>query len=210
AKAVILATGVAYRQLPAPGCTEMTGAGVYYGAALTEAEGCKDQDIYIVGGANSAGQSAVYLSRVAKSVTMLVRAPSLEASMSYYLIQQIAGIPNITVRVCTEVAEARGDGHLEQLTLRDLAKGTTEIVDASQLFIFIGAAPRTGWLDGVLDRDQHGFVLAGPDIAPEETRWPLDRPPYHLENSVPRVVLARDVRAAAAQPSASAARGGAL
>ena len=109
AKAVILATGVAYRQLTAPGCTEMTGAGVYYGAALTEAEGCKDQDVYVVGGANSAGQSAVYLSKFARSVTMLVRAPSLEASMSYYLIQQIAGIPNITVRTCTEVTEvARG------------------------------------------------------------------------------------------------------
>ena len=169
----------------------MTGAGVYYGAALTEAEGCKDQDVYIVGGANSAGQSAVYLSRFARSVTMLVRAPSLEASMSYYLIQQIAGIPNITVRACTEVAEAHGDDHLEQLTLRDLAKGSTEIVDASQLFIFIGAAPRTGWLDGVLARDRHGFVLAGPDIAQEEAGWPLDRPPYHLETSVARRVRGR-------------------
>ncbi len=114
AKAVILATGVAYRQLTAPGCTEMTGAGVYYGAALTEAEGCKDQDVYVVGGANSAGQSAVYLSKFARSVTMLVRAPGLEASMSYYLIQQIAGIPNITVRTCTEVMEVHGDGHLER------------------------------------------------------------------------------------------------
>src|ERR1700747_1506294 len=99
---------------------------------------------------------------------MLVRARSLEQSMSYYLVQQIAGIPNITVRVCTEVAEAHGNGHLEQLTLRDLAKGSTEIVDASQLFIFIGAAPRTGWLDGVLERDQHGFVLAGPGPPPAE------------------------------------------
>ena len=153
AKAVILATGVSYRQLDAPGCTEMTGAGVYYGAALTEAEGCKDQDVYVVGGANSAGQAAVYLAKFARSVTMLVRAPSLEASMSYYLIQQIAGIPNITVRTCTEVTEVHGDGHLERLTLRDMAAGTTEIVDAGQLFIFIGAAPGTGWLDGVLARD---------------------------------------------------------
>jgi thioredoxin reductase (NADPH) len=210
AKAVILATGVAYRQLPAPGCTEMTGAGVYYGAALTEAEGCKDQDIYIVGGANSAGQSAVYLSRFARSVTMLVRAPSLEQSMSYYLIQQIADIPNITVRVCTEVAEAHGDGHLEQLTLRNLAKGTTEIVDASQLFIFIGAAPRTGWLDGVLARDQHGFVLAGPDFPQEESGWPLDRQPYHLESSVPGVFVAGDVRSESAKRVASAVGEGAM
>jgi thioredoxin reductase (NADPH) len=210
AKAVVLATGVSYRQLSAPGCTEMTGAGVYYGAALTEAEGCKDQDVYVVGGANSAGQSAVYLSRFARSVTMLVRASSLEASMSYYLIQQIAGIPNINVRTCTEVVEARGDGHLEQLTLRDLAKGTTEIVDAGQLFIFIGAAPGTGWLDDVLARDQHGFVLAGPDLAQEETGWPLDRPPYHLETSVPGVFVAGDVRSESAKRVASAVGEGAM
>ena len=210
AKAVILATGVAYRQLPAPGCTEMTGAGVYYGAALTEAEGCKDRDVYVVGGANSAGQSAVYLSKFAKSVTMLVRAPSLEASMSYYLIQQIAGIPNISVRTCTEVTEVHGAGHLESLTLRDMAAGTTEIVDAGQLFIFIGAAPGTGWLDGVVARDDHGFVLAGPDFTPDEAGWPLDRPPYHLETSVPGVFVAGDVRAESAKRVASAVGEGAM
>ncbi|HTR90917.1 MAG TPA: FAD-dependent oxidoreductase [Trebonia sp.] len=210
AKAVILATGVAYRQLPAPGCTEMTGAGVYYGAALTEAEGCKDRDVYVVGGANSAGQSAVYLSKFAKSVTMLVRAPSLEASMSYYLIQQIASIPNISVRACTEVTEVHGDGHLESLTLRDMAAGTTEIVDAGQLFIFIGAAPGTGWLDGVVARDDHGFVLAGPDFSLDETGWPLDRPPYHLETSVPGVFVAGDVRAESAKRVASAVGEGAM
>jgi thioredoxin reductase (NADPH) len=210
AKAVILATGVSYRQLSAPGCMEMTGAGVYYGAALTEAEGCKDQDVYVVGGANSAGQAAVYLARFARSVTMLVRAPSLEASMSYYLIQQIAGIPEISVRVCTEVAEAEGDGHLQRLTLRDLAKGTTEIVDAGQLFIFIGAAPLTGWLDGVVARDQRGFVLAGPDIDQEEHGWALDRPPYHLETSVPGVFVAGDVRAESAKRVASAVGEGAM
>ena len=209
-KSVVLATGVAYRQLPARGCMEMTGAGVYYGAALTEAEGCKDQDVYVVGGANSAGQAAVYLARFARSVTMLVRSSSLESSMSYYLIQQIAGIPNITVRTCTEVAEAEGDGHLERLTLRDLAKGTTEIVDASQLFIFIGAAPGTGWLDGVLARDKHGFVLAGPDFAQDETGWPLDRPPYHLETSAPGVFVAGDVRSDSAKRVASAVGEGAM
>jgi thioredoxin reductase (NADPH) len=210
AKAVVLAMGVSYRQLQAPGCTEMTGAGVYYGAALTEAEGCKDQDVYVVGGANSAGQAAVYLARFARSVTMLVRARSLEQSMSYYLIQQIAGIPNITVRTCTEVAEAYGNGHLERLTLRDLAKGTTEIVDAGQLFIFIGAAPGTSWLDDVLARDSHGFVLAGPDFAQEETGWPLDRPPYHLETSVPGVFVAGDVRSDSAKRVASAVGEGAM
>ena len=210
AKSVILAMGVSYRQLSAPGCTEMTGAGVFYGAALTEAEGCQDQDVYVVGGANSAGQAAVYLARFAKSVTMLVRSQSLESSMSYYLIQQIAGIPNITVRTCTEVAEVEGDGHLQRLTLRDLATGTTEIVDAGQLFIFIGAAPRTGWLDGVVARDGHGFVLAGPDLAPDEASWSLDRQPYHLETSVPGVFAAGDVRSESAKRVASAVGEGAM
>jgi thioredoxin reductase (NADPH) len=209
-KAVILAMGVSYRSLEAPGCLEMTGAGVYYGAALTEAEGCKDQDVYVVGGANSAGQAAVYLSRFAKSVTMLVRARSLDESMSYYLIQQIAGIPNINVRTCTAVDEVHGDGHLQRLTLRDIAAGTTEIVDAGQLFIFIGAAPRTTWLDGVVERDGHGFVLAGPDFSQQDTGWPLDRAPYHLETSVPGVFVAGDVRAESAKRVASAVGEGAM
>ena len=212
AKAIILATGVAYRQLNAPGCAEMTGAGIYYGAALTEAEACKDDDVFIVGGANSAGQAAVYLARFARSVTMLVRGGSLELSMSYYLIQQIAGIENISVRTCTEVIEALGDGHLEQLTLRDLNTGATESVDAGQLFIFIGAAPRTGWLDGVVARDGHGFIVSGPDLNQAEHRpgWPLDRSPYHLETSVPGVFAAGDVRSDSAKRVASAVGEGAM
>jgi thioredoxin reductase (NADPH) len=211
AKAVILATGVSYRQLNAPGCMQMTGAGVYYGAALAEAEGCKDQDVYVVGGANSAGQAAVYLAKFARSVTMLVRAASLEASMSYYLIQQIADIPNITVRTCTEVTGVDGEGHVERLTLHDMAAKTTEIVDAGQLFIFIGAAPGTGWLDGVLARDSRGFVLAGPDLEEqEEYGWQLDRAPYHLETSVPGVFVAGDVRAESAKRVASAVGEGAM
>jgi thioredoxin reductase (NADPH) len=211
ANAVILATGVAYRQLQTPGCAEMTGAGVFYGAALSEAEGCRDQDVYVVGGANSAGQAAVYLSRFAKSVTMLVRAPSLEQSMSYYLIEQIRGIDRITVRTCCEVAEARGDGHLEQLTLRNLNTGDTETVDAQQLFIFIGAAPGTSWLDGVVARDERGFVLAGPDLSEDDlSEWPLDRPPYHLETSVPGVFATGDVRAESAKRVASAVGEGAM
>jgi len=211
AKAIILATGVSYRQLNAPGCDRMQNAGVFYGAALTEAEACKDQDVYVVGGANSAGQAAVYLARYARSVTMLVRAPSLENSMSYYLIEQIRGIGQIKVRTCTEVAEAVGDGHLEQLTLRDLNTGQTETVDAGQLFIFIGAAPGTGWLDGVVARDDHGFVLAGPDLTEDDlAEWALERPPYHLETSVPGVFATGDVRSQSAKRVASAVGEGAM
>jgi thioredoxin reductase (NADPH) len=191
----------------------MTGRGVYYGSALTEASACIDQDVYIVGGANSAGQSAVYLSRHAKSVTLLVRGPSLERSMSYYLIQQIAEIPNITVRTCTEVTGAAGDGHLEQLTLRNTADRSTETVDAQLLFVFIGAAPLTQWLDGVVVRDDHGFVVAGPDLSvggQKPAGWQLDRAPYHLETSIPGVFVAGDARAESAKRVASAVGEGAM
>jgi thioredoxin reductase (NADPH) len=213
AHAVILATGVSYRQLIAPGLGEMTGRGVYYGSALTEAANCKDQDIYIVGGANSAGQAAVYLARHAKSVTILVRGPSLERSMSYYLIQQIEGIPQISVRTCTEVIEAGGDGHLESITLRDTATGATETVGSEWIFLFIGAAPLTDWLDGVVVRDERGFVVAGPDLSVEGDRprgWELDRAPYHLETSVPGVFVAGDARAESAKRVASAVGEGAM
>jgi len=213
AHAVILATGVSYRQLAAPGLGDMTGRGVYYGSALTEAVNCKDQDIYIVGGANSAGQAAVYLARHAKSVTILVRGPSLERSMSYYLIQQIAGIPGISVRTCTEVIEAHGNSHLESITLRNTATGETETADAQWLFLFIGAAPLTDWLDGVVVRDDKGFVVAGPDLSVEGDRprgWELDRAPYHLETSVPGVFVAGDARAESAKRVASAVGEGAM
>jgi thioredoxin reductase (NADPH) len=213
AHAVILATGVTYRQLTAPGLAELTGAGIFYGSALTEATPCSGHDVYIVGGANSAGQAAVYLSRGAKSVTILVRGPSLQQSMSYYLIQQIGEIPGISVRTCTEVTEAHGDGHLEQLTLRDRNTGATEMVDAQWLFVFIGAAPLTDWLDGVVQRDERGFVLAGPDLVTTGQRpagWPLDRAPYHLETSVPGVFVAGDVHAESAKRVASAVGEGAM
>ncbi len=213
AHAVILATGVAYRQLAAPGCNDLTGTGVFYGSALTEATGCTGHDVYIVGGANSAGQAAVYLSRTARSVTILVRGPSLRKSMSHYLVEQIEKIPSITVRTCTEIAEAHGDGHLERLTLRDRNTGGTEVVDAQWLFVFIGAAPLTGWLDGVVHRDERGFVLTGPDLAAGSERvagWSLDRAPYHLETSVPGIFVAGDVRAESAKRVASAVGEGAM
>jgi thioredoxin reductase (NADPH) len=213
AQSVLLTTGVAYRMLDVPGVAELTGRGVYYGSALTEAAGCEDQDVYIVGGANSAGQAAVYLSRRAKSVTLLVRGPSLEASMSHYLIQQIAAIPTIRVRTGTEVSAVHGSDHLEGLVLRDRDGGATELVDAQRMFVFIGAAPRTDWLDGTVRRDRHGFVLTGPDLDDGDgapAGWEPDRPPYHLETSVPGVFAAGDVRSESAKRVASAVGEGAM
>jgi len=212
AHTVILATGVSYRQLAAQGCEELTGRGVFYGSALTEAANCAGRDVYIVGGANSAGQAAVYLAREARSVTLVVRGKSLEDSMSYYLTQQIAAIANITVRTCTEVVSARGTDHLEELTLRDNVTGATEIVPTKMLFVFIGAVPHTEWLDGVVTRDPKGFVLAGPDLTVEgqPQGWTLDRPPYHLETNVPGVFVAGDARAESAKRVASAVGEGAM
>ena len=213
AHTVILATGVSYRRLGAPGMDDMTGRGVYYGSALTEAAACSGQDIFIVGGANSAGQAAVYLARGAKSVTILVRGSSLEQSMSYYLIQQIQDIPNISVRTCTEVIGAEGSDHLERLTLRDTSTGATESVSAQWLFLFIGAAPLTDWLGGVVERDPRGFVVSGPDLSVEgqpPRGWSLDRAPYHLETSVPGVFVAGDARAESAKRVASAVGEGAM
>ena len=213
AHTVILATGVSYRQLGAPGLDEMTGRGVYYGSTLTEAAACTGQDVYIVGGANSAGQAAVYLAQHAKTVTILCRGSSLERSMSYYLIEQIRATGNISARICTEVIAGEGDDHLESLTLRDTSTGATETVNAQWLFLFIGAAPLTDWLDGVVVRDARGFVLAGPDLASCGRRppgWDLDRLPYHLETSVPGVFVAGDARAESAKRVASAVGEGAM
>lgn len=213
AHAVILATGVSYRQLDAPGLDDLTGCGVFYGSALTEAAACQGHDVYIVGGANSAGQAAMYLARGAKSVTILVRGSSLAASMSHYLIEQIENAPNITVRPGTVVESAHGGDHLEQLTLRDVESGHTELVDAQWLFVFIGAAPLTGWLDGTVLRDGRGFIMAGPDMTPDgqpPRGWELDRPPYHLETNVPGVFVAGDARAESAKRVASAVGEGAM
>ena len=163
----------------------------------------------MIGGANSAGQAAMYLSREAEIGDHLVRAPSLEASMSYYLIQQIEQNPRITVRTCTEVQCAIGEDHLEKLTLIDNRTGNTEDVGCGRMFIFIGAAPRTEWLDGVLARDDHGFILTGPDLR-NVCGWTLDRPPHHLETSVPGVFAAGDVRSASAKRVAAAVGEGSM
>jgi thioredoxin reductase (NADPH) len=213
AHTVILATGVSYRRLDVPGLDDLTGRGVYYGSALTTASACAGQDVYVVGGANSAGQAALYLSRYARSVTLLVRGPSLEKSMSYYLIKRITDDPVISVRTCTEIIGAAGEDHLERLTLRDTARGSTQTVDAQWLYLFIGAEPLTDWLAGVVVRDAGGFVVAGPDLSPRGERppgWALDRMPYHLETTVPGVFVAGDARAESAKRVASAVGEGAM
>ncbi len=213
AHSVILATGVYYRELDCGGAKELTGRGVYYGSASTEAENCVDRDVYIVGGANSAGQAAVYFAKRAKSVTLVVRGEGLEASMSHYLIEQINAIENITVRSCTVVEEAHGEDHLESLTLRHTPTGQQERVEASHCFVFIGALPHTDWLDGTVQRDSRGFILTGPDLVVDRQRpagWQLDRDPWLLESSVPGVFVAGDVRSDSVKRVASAVGEGAM
>ncbi|WP_285568768.1 FAD-dependent oxidoreductase [Actinoallomurus iriomotensis] len=213
AHAVVLASGVAYRSLEATGCGDLTGRGVYYGSASTEAQACSGEDVYIVGGANSAGQAAVFFSRHARSVTLVVRGASLEQSMSHYLIEQLRAIENVHVRVGTSVVEAHGDDHLESITLCERENGKTETVPCGHLFVFIGAAPYTDWLGESILRDQHGFVRTGPDLLAEGRRpqgWPLDRDPLYLESSVPGVFVAGDVRSQSVKRVASAVGEGAM
>jgi thioredoxin reductase (NADPH) len=206
AHCVLVASGVSYRQLDAPGFSELTGAGVYYGAAMTEARSCADQHVVIIGGANSAGQAAVYFSDYARRVTMLVRGPSLERSMSHYLVEHIANLPKIVVRTGTQAVAAAGDGRLRTLRVRD-EHGESKI-DADACFVFIGASPHTDWLAGVVARDERGFILAGPDA--QTAGWPLSRDPYPLETTVPGVFVAGDVRARSIKRVASAVGEGSM
>jgi thioredoxin reductase (NADPH) len=213
AHSVLIATGVNYRHHPAPGVDDFTGRGVYYGSAMTEAADCAEREVYIVGGANSAGQAAVFLSRHACTVHILVRGSSLDQSMSHYLIQQIEAVPNIKVHTNTEVVAADGSDHLERIVLRNNATGAEDKVDAERLFLFIGAAPETDWLDGLVVRDESGYVLAGPDLMVDGSRppgWELPRPPHHLETSIPGVFVAGDVRSESAKRVASAVGEGAM
>ncbi|MBD2606272.1 FAD-dependent oxidoreductase [Scytonema hofmannii FACHB-248] len=195
--ALILALGVAWRRLNVPGLEKLTGAGVYYGAAQTEAMSCQGEEVYIIGGANSAGQAAMYFSKYADHVTMLVRGDSLTKSMSQYLIDQIAETPNITVQTHSSVIEAKGETSLEALTIVNALTGETQTVPATSLFIFIGAQPRTDWLDGVVEKGDRGFILTGPDLQLNGRRpkgWTLERDPYLLETNIPGVFAVGDVR----------------
>jgi thioredoxin reductase (NADPH) len=206
---VLVATGVAYRRLDAPGIAALEGRGIYYGASIVEAEACSNQTVAVVGGANSAGQAAVYLSRKAARVLLLVRGASLTASMSHYLIEQIAAIDNIEVRTGTQVASASGDDRLARLTLA--GPDGEEEVDAGALFVFIGAAPYTDWVGDLVGRDAKGFVLAGPDAtASQDHRWPLERDPFLLETTLPGVFVAGDVRHRSIKRVASAVGEGSM
>ena len=206
ANCVLVASGVTYRQLTAPGFETFRGKGIYYGAAITEARSCADQHVVVIGGANSAGQAAVHFSGFAERVTMLVRGDSLERSMSHYLVEQIERIPNIVVRTGAQVTAAAGNSHLQALQIRDADGEREEQVDAA--FVFIGAAPRTDWLEGVVARDERGFILAGADA--KAAGWPLKRDPYVLETTVPGVFVAGDVRARSIKRVASAVGEGSM
>jgi thioredoxin reductase (NADPH) len=195
--ALVLALGVQWRKLGVPGEDRLQGAGVYYGAAATEALSCRDEDVYLIGGANSAGQAAMFFAKFARRVIMLVRGPSLAATMSQYLITQIEGVDNIHVEFGSRVVEVHGTDHLDAITIACDQSGETRRVPASALFIFIGAQPRTEWLNGIVDRDERGFLLTGRDLFRDgkpPKGWSVDRDPGLLETSVPGVFAVGDVR----------------
>ena len=203
ARAAVLATGATYRRLGLPALEALNGAGVFYGGSASEAPGAADRDVYVVGGANSAGQAALHLARYAKRVTMVVRASSLRAGMSEYLVQHVEAAPNVEVRLGTEIAGGGGEGRLEHLVLRDRSTRQEETVSADALFVMIGAQPHTGWLPPAVRRDAQGFVLTGADLGADDV-WSLERRPFPLETSVPRVLAVGDVRHGSVKRVASA------
>lgn len=212
-RAIVITTGVDYKKLETKGVEDFTGAGVYYGAAITEASACKGKSVYIVGGGNSAGQSAVYLSKFAEKVYIIVRKDSLSYTMSAYLIQQINDLPNITVLTNTEIKEAEGDKHLESLTIENVVTGETTTTDAAALYIFIGARPYTDWVGSEIQRDAKGFIETGHELKLYNNfsqRWKLKRDPFLLETSTPGIFAAGDVRSGAMNRIASAVGEGSM
>jgi thioredoxin reductase (NADPH) len=203
ADAVLLATGATYRRLGVPELEVLNGAGVFYGGSTSEAHAMADRDVYVLGGANSAGQAALHLARYARQVTLVVRAKSLDAGMSHYLVRQVEATPRLRVRLGTEIVGGGGDGWLERLVLRDRASGREEKVDADGLFLMIGAHPHTDWLPEDIERDPGGFVLTGSDLG-DDSCWPGERDPFLLETSLPRVFAAGDVRHGSVKRVASA------
>ncbi|CAN5295894.1 FAD-dependent oxidoreductase [soil metagenome] len=211
--ALIITTGVSYRKLDAPGVERLTGRGIYYGASQTEALSCKGEDVYIVGGANSAGQAAMFFSGQARKVFILYRGDDLRKSMSDYLVRQIEARDDIEVLLDTNVVAVEGEDHLERVTTKNTRTGETETAPAHSLFIFIGAVPTTDWLDGVVERDERGFLLSGPDLMQEGKRpdgWRPDRDPFLLETSVPGIFVAGDVRHGSVKRCASAVGEGSI
>jgi thioredoxin reductase (NADPH) len=212
-QSLIIATGVSYRQLEIPGLNHLTGAGVYYGSAMSEEMYCRDQDVCIVGAGNSAGQAAMYLSRFARCVRLLVRGDSLAKSMSQYLIDEIARTPNIVVQLQTRVIEAHGDHHLESLTIVNDQTGQTATMPTVALFIFIGAMPLTTCVADLIECDDRGYILSGADLTLNGRRprnWPLERKPYLLETNVPGIFVAGDVRHGSIKRVASAVGEGSI
>jgi len=209
ARAILLASGVSYRRLGISALEELNGAGVFYGGPTSEAPAMAGRHVYILGGANSAGQAALYLARYAAHVTVVVRADSLREGMSHYLIREIEGTKNISVRFRTEIVGGGGNARLDHLVLTEERSGSTETVEAGGLFLMIGAHPRTEWLPAEVDRDQQGFILTGTDL-PRHSSWPLNRRPLLLETSMPAVFAAGDVRYGSGKRVASAVGEGAV
>ena len=206
-QAVIVTTGVSYRQLDVPGATELAGAGVYYGAATTEAQLYRDAEVAVVGSGNSAGQAVVHLARFARAVHLVIRGDDVSSGMSAYLVEQIRELENVEIHTSTEAAAVRGESHLAGATF-STPDGDMELaLDA--MFIFIGQQPRTAWLDGAVARDERGFVLTGPSV-PAESGWNLDRQPFLLESSLPGLFAAGDVRHDSVKRIASAVGEGAM
>jgi thioredoxin reductase (NADPH) len=213
ARALVVATGAQYRKLPIENLARFEGTGVYYAASFMEAQLCAGDDVIVVGGGNSAGQAAVFLSQTARHVHMLVRSSGLADTMSRYLIRRIEESPQITLRPHTEVVEVAGESHLEHVSWRDRQTGETEQHAIRHLFVMTGAIPCTQWLDGCIAVDEKGFIKTGPELSPEDlaaAHWPLPRPPYLLETSLPGVFAVGDVRCGNVKRVASAVGEGSI